>query len=143
MSKRYSSLLTRVSHLSFPSDRLSLFLQDHTRKWCQGIAKNSVTEISPLSRDQTRNLCVSCIPSMLKEISLVVIKTGSTAVPFKLPTRMLRQSSARGSSVPVTSSSSVISVVPDFVSITAVLVDTVRIGVIPSPEFCLFTFRTG
>ena len=34
--KRYGSLLTRVSHLSSPSDGLSSFPQDHTRKWCQG-----------------------------------------------------------------------------------------------------------
>ena len=39
------SLLTRFSHLSSPSDGLSSFPQDHTRKWCQERVENSVLEI--------------------------------------------------------------------------------------------------
>ena len=65
--KRYGSLLTRVSHLLSPSDGLSSFPQDHTRKWCQGSAENSVLEIFISDGNRTRNLCVSslalCCPS--------------------------------------------------------------------------------
>ena len=34
--------LSQVCHLSSPSDGLSTFPQDHTCKWCQGTAENSV-----------------------------------------------------------------------------------------------------
>ena len=54
--KRYGSLLTRVNHLSSPSDRLSSFPQEHTRRWCQGRAENWVPEISILNGNLTRNL---------------------------------------------------------------------------------------
>ena len=57
--KRYGSLLTRVSHLSSPSDGLSSFSQDHIHKWCQGSAENSVPEIFIPDGNRTRNLCVS------------------------------------------------------------------------------------
>ena len=71
------------------------------------------------------------------------IKTGSTGVPFKLPTRILRQSNVKLVYVSVVSSSSVISDVPDLLSMTAVFVETVLMGVIPSPEFFLLIFLTG
>ena len=53
--KRYGSLLTWVSHLSSPSDGLSSFPQDHSRKWCQGRAENSVPEIFIPDGNRTRN----------------------------------------------------------------------------------------
>ena len=59
--KRYGSLLTRVSHLSSPSDGLSSFPQDNTRKWSQGSAENSVPEILIPDGNRTRNLCVSSL----------------------------------------------------------------------------------
>ena len=52
--KRYGSLLTRVSHLSPPSDGLSSFPQDHTRNWCQGRAENSVPKIFILERESNQ-----------------------------------------------------------------------------------------
>ena len=41
----FTCSLNRVSHLSYPSNRLSMFPPDHTRKWCQGRAQNPVPEI--------------------------------------------------------------------------------------------------
>ena len=55
--KRYGSLLTRVSHFSSPSDGLSSFPQDHTRKWCQGRAENLVPEIFTLEQESNQMLC--------------------------------------------------------------------------------------
>ena len=59
--KRHVSLLTRISHLSSPSDGLSSFPQDQTRKWCQGRDKNSVPEIFiPKRESNTANITWIC-----------------------------------------------------------------------------------